>query len=219
VRQYRPDYCVIGEPSGWDAVTLGYKGRLVARVTRAKDNFHSAGDDSTAAEDVVAYWNAVREWAAARNEGQRLFDSVQASLQGIESSGDGLEQTCRALIGLRLPPALGPREAEEQLRALPGEGISLACTGHEEPYRGPKDTPLTRAFRTSIRAAGGEPRLTLKTGTSDMNVVAPHWGCPILAYGPGDSSLDHRPDERISLEEYARAVSVLQAAIERIADN
>ena len=28
-------------------------------------------------------------------------------------------------------------------------------------------------------------RFVLKTGTSDMNVVARRWRCPILAYGPG----------------------------------
>ena len=39
-----------------------------------------------------------------------------------------------------------------------------------------------------------------------MNVVGPVWGCPIVAYGPGDSSLDHTPEERIDLGEYLRAV-------------
>jgi LysW-gamma-L-lysine carboxypeptidase len=42
-----------------------------------------------------------------------------------------------------------------------------------------------------------------------MNVVGPAWGCPIVAYGPGDSSLDHTPEERIELAEYLRAVRVL----------
>src|SRR6267143_3785564 len=27
-----PDWCVIGEPSGWDAVTVAYKGRLALRI-------------------------------------------------------------------------------------------------------------------------------------------------------------------------------------------
>jgi LysW-gamma-L-lysine carboxypeptidase len=217
--RYSPDYCVIGEPSGWDAVTLGYKGRLVARAERTKANFHSAGDDTTAAEDVVGYWNAVRAWADGRNAGQRLFDSVQVTLQGVNSTSDGLEQRAQATIGLRLPPSLGPTQAESELRALAPEGVTISATGHEEPYRGPKDTPLTRAFRTAIRGQGGEPRLTLKTGTSDMNVVAPQWAGPILAYGPGDSSLDHRPDERLDLAEFLNAVRVLRSAIERIADN
>ncbi len=46
--------------------------------------------------------------------------------------------------------------------------------------------------------------MTLKLGTSDMNVVGPVWQCPILAYGPGDSSLDHTPEEQIVLDDYLR---------------
>ena len=32
VANYQPDYCVIGEPSQWDRITLGYKGRLTCRL-------------------------------------------------------------------------------------------------------------------------------------------------------------------------------------------
>jgi LysW-gamma-L-lysine carboxypeptidase len=53
----------------------------------------------------------------------------------------------------------------------------------------------------------------VKTGTSDMNVVGPAWGRPICAYGPGDSALDHTPDERISLSEYWRSVEILKSAL------
>ena len=42
-----------------------------------------------------------------------------------------------------------------------------------------------------------------------MNIVGPVWGCPILAYGPGDSSLDHTPEEHVVLAEWARGVTVL----------
>jgi LysW-gamma-L-lysine carboxypeptidase len=42
-----------------------------------------------------------------------------------------------------------------------------------------------------------------------MNVVGPAWGCPIVAYGPGDSRLDHTPDEHVVIEEYRRAIAVL----------
>ena len=47
-----------------------------------------------------------------------------------------------------------------------------------------------------------------------MNVVAPLWNCPIVAYGPGDSSLDHTPDEHINLDAYVRAIEVLQDVLE-----
>jgi LysW-gamma-L-lysine carboxypeptidase len=46
-----------------------------------------------------------------------------------------------------------------------------------------------------------------------MNIVAPHWKCPILAYGPGDSNLDHTPNEHLSLQEYHLAVEVLKQVL------
>ncbi|NIU62369.1 MAG: M20/M25/M40 family metallo-hydrolase, partial [Pseudomonas stutzeri] len=65
---------------------------------------------------------------------------------------------------------------------------------------------------------GGKPRFKLKTGTSDMNVVGPAWGCPIVAYGPGDSALDHTPREHIEIEEYQRGIEVLARALEALAE-
>ena len=62
----------------------------------------------------------------------------------------------------------------------------------------------------AIRAMDAEPRFVVKTGTSDMNIVGPAWPeMPIIAYGPGDSSLDHTPSEHLSLTEYHGAIAVL----------
>jgi LysW-gamma-L-lysine carboxypeptidase len=44
---------------------------------------------------------------------------------------------------------------------------------------------------------------------SDMNVVGPAWGGPVVAYGPGNSSLDHTPDEHIDIEGFRQGVEVL----------
>ena len=52
----------------------------------------------------------------------------------------------------------------------------------------------------------GKGRALLKTGTADLNIVAPAWGCPALAYGPGDASLDHTPNEHIHLSEFLKSV-------------
>jgi LysW-gamma-L-lysine carboxypeptidase len=70
-------------------------------------------------------------------------------------------------------------------------------------------TAVARAFRVAIRDAGGSPRLLRKTGTSDMNLYAAAWDCPMVTYGPGDSDLDHAPDEHLPLEEFDTSVDVL----------
>jgi LysW-gamma-L-lysine carboxypeptidase len=85
----------------------------------------------------------------------------------------------------------------------------LHFSGHEVAHKSDKRNALVKAFLKAIREHGGDPKFKVKTGTSDMNVLAPHWCCPVVAYGPGDSALDHTPHEHISLQEYRRAINVL----------
>ncbi len=226
MHEYRPDFVLIGEPSGWEGLTLGYKGRLVAKVRVEKDNFHTAGDGTSAADDLTEGWFRVRRWAEEVSKrpgkglgtGPGIFDRVQATLQEIGGSGDGLTQAAWATIGFRLPPSLRPYEVEDAVaEAFAGLNARVSFTGHESAVRYPRDNALTRALRVAIRAQGGTPTFKVKTGTSDMNVVAELWPVPTLAYGPGDSSLDHTPEERLDLAEYDRAVAVLTDALTRLA--
>jgi LysW-gamma-L-lysine carboxypeptidase len=115
-------------------------------------------------------------------------------------------------IGLRLPAGIDQAALQQAMRAW-GDGAEVGFPYSERPFQAQKNTPVVRALLRAIRAAGGRPRFKLKTGTSDMNVVGPAWGCPIAAYGPGDSSLDHTPDEHISVEEFRRGVGVLAQAL------
>ena len=72
---------------------------------------------------------------------------------------------------------------------------------------------IARGMIRAIRAAGGTPRFKVKTGTSDLNVLVPAWGCPGVAYGPGDARLDHTPEECVSVAELEHAVDVLDRAL------
>ncbi|MBI2563293.1 MAG: M20/M25/M40 family metallo-hydrolase [candidate division NC10 bacterium] len=61
--------------------------------------------------------------------------------------------------------------------------------------------------------AGNHAGMKVKSGTSDMNVVGPAWNWPIVAYGPGDSSLDHTPNEHLDLAEYHQAIAILSRVL------
>ena len=67
-----------------------------------------------------------------------------------------------------------------------------------------------------IRQEGGRPTFKKKTGTSDMCLVGPAWKCPIAAYGPGDSNLDHTPGEHIVLAEYLKSIDVLTVVLKNL---
>ena len=50
-----------------------------------------------------------------------------------------------------------------------------------------------------------------------MNLYAGAWDCPMATYGPGDSDLDHAPDERLSLDEFDASIDVLVDVCETLA--
>jgi [amino group carrier protein]-lysine/ornithine hydrolase len=219
VDRYAPSACVIGEPSGWDRLTLGYKGRLLVEGRWQQPMAHSAGRDIAVAERAVAFWNTVSAICADRNAGKAmLFDQLIPSLRSIASGSDGLADWAELTIGIRLPLDVDPDALADELATYAGGG-ELRFRGGCRAYRGDKNNPLVRAFLKSVRGAGGAPGFLLKTGTSDMNVVGPAWGCPILAYGPGDSSLDHTPDEHVEVAEYLRAIDVLEVALLQLVDS
>jgi [amino group carrier protein]-lysine/ornithine hydrolase len=219
----RPDLVIVGEPSGWDAFTLGYKGRLVAEIVVERPEGHSAAEEASAAAVAALAWRTLESWAEGASAGAvGAFDAVQATLLGIASASDGLRQRAFARVAFRLPLGLDPADAAERIEStlaplVARTGAVVRVGEGERAYRGPRDGPLARALRVAIRAEGGVPRPLLKTGTSDMNVVAPTWDVPMVAYGPGDASLDHTPHERIDLREYVRSIRVLERVFAALA--
>ncbi|MFQ5857269.1 MAG: [LysW]-lysine hydrolase [Anaerolineae bacterium] len=208
-QRYRPSACIIGEPSGWDGITLGYKGRLLIDYHLERPMGHTAGPERSVAEEAVTWWQALRAEAEAFNAGRDgVFNQLLPSLREIRTQSDGLTNSVEATVAFRLPPSHDTVALERSARELAGES-RIRCYGYEPAFRASKNTRLVRAFLQAIRAEGGRPTFKLKTGTSDMNVVGSLWNCPIVAHGPGDSTLDHTPDEHIHIPEYLRAIDVL----------
>jgi [amino group carrier protein]-lysine/ornithine hydrolase len=250
-----PDFCIIGEPSSWQRVTLGYKGRVLVEMEASQPMAHTAGPDAGVATVAVDLWNWVSAYAAAFNAPHdKAFDQLLPSLRDLRTwTDEHLHDRVAAKLGVRLPvdfpiddflaglvawanqrtatdapvPPFSSASIEDggvkRVEIVgPLTHLSLGIYAHEPAWRGDRNNALVRAFLAAIREVGrdrgGErPSFVVKTGTSDMNVVGPAWGCPILAYGPGDSSLDHTPNEHISLDEYWQAVLVLEQVLRNLA--
>lgn len=216
-QRYQPRACIIGEPSGSQAVTIGYKGRLLVEGHITYPLSHTAGPLQSSNEVAAAFWERVRlhasEWNA-QHAGNSAFAALMPSLREINSSQDGLEEHTHFLIGYRLPPDFDIAELRNQLASWATEDdIQLSISGQEIAFQTTRTTPLARAFIAAIRATGEKPTFKNKTGTSDMNVVGPGWGQNIVAYGPGDSRLDHTPQEHIRIAEYTHAIDVLELVL------
>jgi len=216
-----PDWCVVGEPSGWDAVTVGYKGRLALRIALSRSARHGAAPGMTCTEEALALWSTLRAAAERRTGETDGFARLDCRLEAMNAgTSDGLVERAELRVGYRIPPGITTAELEAEVRGLATEhvgesGIEIERVGAEEPARTSRTTPLARAFAGAIADAGGRATYKVKSGTSDMNILAPAWGCPMVAYGPGDSRYDHTPIERLSLNDYARSIRVLQSVLAR----
>jgi [amino group carrier protein]-lysine/ornithine hydrolase len=222
VDQYKPDFAIIGEPNRWDRIALGYKGSAWANVTVKCGQMHTASGEKTAAEAAVEAWLAVKSFAESFNVGkEKAFDKLLPTLRGMESGQDEFEQWARLSIGIRLPVEMSPEQWYEKLNETLNVFETLRVLVEPAGYPVPawaceKNSPLVRAFLNGIRDAGGTPSFVYKTGTADLNIVAPVWRCPAVVYGPGDSALDHTPNEHIKLDEYEKAVEILTAVLQRL---
>ena len=223
VDQYKPDFAIIGEPNHWDRIALGYKGSAWAQVTVRRGQAHTASGEETAAEAAVEVWLKIKALVESFNaDKSKVFDQLLLTLRGMESDSNEFEQWAKLKVGVRLPAEVSPEDwyeiLNETLKVSETFRVSVERIGFPVPaWKCEKNSQLVRGFLSGIRSQGGEPRFVYKTGTADLNIVAPVWGCPAVVYGPGDSSLDHTPNEHISMEEYQKAVAVLAEVLARLA--
>ncbi len=219
-----PDAVVNGEPSGWDGITLGYRGMLAGTYVATSESGHTSRPEPNAIQHAIGWWSHV-EAAFAPDESEEwgpVFERVTTKPVGVEggTDADGLSVSATLDGQFRVPPSMTTGEvreiAEGELRTDTDAAGTVNWGRPIPPVMESPRTDLARAFRVAIRGEDGDPRLLRKTGTSDMNIYASAWDCPMVTYGPGDSELDHAPDERLSLAEYDRSIAVLREVAERL---
>jgi len=205
-----PEAVVNGEPSGWQGITLGYRGLLEGTYVNTSESGHSSRPEPNAIQHAIDWWHGVEEAFTPDDSDTAVFDQVTTKPISIDGglSDDGLAVETTMDVQLRVPPSRPVDEIHELAEAELSTG-SVHWGDPMPPVMESPRTDLARAFRVAIRSADGDVRLLRKTGTSDMNLFAAAWDCPMVTYGPGNSDLDHAPDERLPLPELDRAVTVL----------
>ncbi|HEV2640032.1 MAG TPA: M20/M25/M40 family metallo-hydrolase [Actinocrinis sp.] len=206
-----PHAVVIGEPSGWDGVCLGYKGRVGVWYEVSTPPLHTSSPQPSAVESAAEFARTVQDYLAAvsRSADPVAFEAAAAKLVRLEGDLSRAE----AFLTCRVPVGFDFDAFERRLRRF-GRG-AFRFDERVSAVRRPRGDLVASRLRAAIKAHGGEPVLKLKAGTSDMNVVDA-WGVPMAAYGPGDAHLDHTSDEHIVLPEFLRSIDVLAGALERI---
>ncbi len=212
--QVSPAGCLVGEPSGLSGITLGYRGRCLLRLWNEDEGAHRSGDGGPQTR-VLRAAAAILDWVEERDSEEepviRRPSGAVLSMKGAEAG----KRFAETILDIRLPLGANPGEWGAAMldvgsfREISGE-ILEALGAHMTS----KGDSLVRALRVALRQRDYEPKLLAKGGTADLNHAAV-WNCPLGAYGPGDSRLDHTAEENIFLEEYVASVEVLQDALNR----
>jgi LysW-gamma-L-lysine carboxypeptidase len=205
-----PAAAVIGEPSGWSSVVLGYKGKLDLSYRVRRPPTHSTNPAAKAGELAVACWQAVLELLGPEASHAR-FDQPAATLISVTG---GLAEA-EIAISIRMPLGFDSAGLLAQLRQRCPDG-ELSVDNEIAACRVDRRNPVVLSLCGSIRAARAVPGLKLRSGTSDMNTLAQEWKIPMATYGPGSNVLDHSDDEHLVLSEYLDSIEVLSSALVRL---
>ena len=215
IPRHRPDFLIVGEPSGWSGVTVGYKGNLSLIVRFEGERSHLSAPAATTVEAGLAFLESLRAFCEGR-QGDSGFRSLTLKVHTIDTRREGSREHVEIGVNLRLPPGVSVNDVLAFLKESGVEGRSQVID-HSEAVEVQTRNDVVRALCAGIRKAGARPTLLRKLGTSDLNLAVPAWGCPAAAYGPGDSHLDHTDSESLDVQEFRRSIEVLHGAFSRLA--
>lgn len=205
---HQPAACLVGEPSGTDGITLAYRGFLQVRLECEDTGSHRSSGTSPLTACLQAAASILGGLQREDDSEKPILERTTANVLSMTGSEeDGRKASID--LDIRLPLGADPEDVFRfcaQKAASLGSRARLvsAVRAHAEE----RTNPLIRALRAAIRSEGGTPRLLAKGGTADFNYAAA-WGCPLAAWGPGNSRLDHTNEERLDLEEYLRSIRIL----------
>lgn len=226
----RPDWVVLGEPSGLD-VTRGHRGRLEMCLVTHGRSAHAAYPHL--GENAI-YTAARLSFGLELLAGQLGDDAflgpgtlVVTDISSSASSRNAVPDRCELIIDRRL--TLGENETKafaEVQRVIVREGVlaevevteysATSYTGYDCHARGfypawvmPESHPLVmaavRAVRTQLRRRPQVGRWDFSTEGAYTAGVA---GIPTVGFGPGDPRQAHTADEHVRLADVYAAAEV-----------
>lgn len=212
IPRHAPEACIVGEPSGADGVTIGYRGCIRLVLSAEDGGAHRSGSEGPITATVRAASDLLTLVDVADSPGLPIIRRPSKAVVSMFGEEWG-RRTGRVELDLRLPEGCDPQDwLSAAASAAERRGVSIGVLAAIPPHVEDKDNAAARALRLSIRRNGLAPRILAKGGTADFNLAAA-WKCPMAAYGPGDSRLDHTDEEHLPLSEYETSIAVLSSAL------
>jgi LysW-gamma-L-lysine carboxypeptidase len=210
IPRMKPNALIVGEPSGWAGVTIGYKGNLDLQFTFEGERTHLSSPAPTTVELAIASLHRLQTWGSDHQD-ETAFKSLTHKLHSINTGRVGGREIVKVGVNVRLPTDVKVSDALKFLDSTDLKG-KYKVGDSSDAVEVDRTNEVVRALTGPIRELGGEPTLFKKSGTADMNLAVPVWGCPAAAYGPGDAHLDHTDQESLDIGEFHNAIRVLERA-------
>ncbi len=222
----KPDYAIFGEPSGIGKIVFGYKGILNIKITCETPSGHSAAPwlFDNAIDKAMELWRQIRKLHLREEKLGSRFYSITSCLTKINggNSSSMVPSKCDIYVQLRIPPQFTPEQVFNEVKKRieryqatnPKVSVKVEMKEVTSAFEADRRSVLVRALAWAIRKTTlNYASFSRKTGTGDMNVLGNALKIPVVTYGPGDSRLDHTPDEHIDLQEYLASIQVYRKAL------
>jgi len=224
-----PDYAIFGEPSGIGKLVFGYKGSMNIRITCETPSGHSAAPwlFDNAIEKAMEIWRQIQKLHLPEEKLKSRFYSITSCLTKINggNSSSMVPSKCDIYVQLRIPPNFTPEQIFSEVKRKikryqatdPKVSVKVKMEDATDAFEADRRSVLVRALDWAIRKTTlNYASFSRKTGTGDMNVLGNALKIPVVTYGPGDSRLDHTPNEHIDLQEYLASIQVYRKALMKL---
>ena len=227
----QPDYTIFGESSGIGKIVFGYKGILNIKITCETPSGHSAAPwlFDNAIEKAMEIWRQIRKLHLREEKLRSRFYSTTSCLTKINggNASSMIPSKCDIYVQLRIPPQFTPEQVFNEVKRKikryqatnPKVSVKVKMESVANAFEADRRSVLVRALAWAIRKTTlNYASFSRKTGTGDMNVLGNALKIPVITYGPGDSRLDHTPNEHIDLKEYLISIQVYRKALMKLTE-
>lgn len=207
----KPKMALLGEPSNLNGITIAYKGRIVAKLSVKGVHSHASNPKDNPIDRLVTFYHKCK----SKFEFKTPYTSVVISPTHI-NFGDPealnvVPDIGTLILDIRFPPTTSPDRIKKILNSIDPK-IRIEFEEVLPAADNSLNNPIVKSLVKSIRGFDLKPRYVKKTASSDMNITVPA-GVPTIAYGPGDSSLDHMDVEHISIKNYLKSIEVIKSTL------